>query len=141
MHLLLEREHEEDTFTAGRLMVDGAFECWTMEDKVRPPGEKVYGQTAIPVGTYPVQITMSPRFGKRLPLLIGVPGFEGVRIHVGNTAADTEGCILVGTDYAAGRVLNSRVAMEALQAKMEAAQAAGDPIEIEIRPMFRAEQN
>jgi len=71
--------------TIGSLYVDGKFECYTLEDVVRL-GEKVYGETAIPEGTYEVQITFSNRFKRDLPLLLKVPGFEGVRIHPGNFA-------------------------------------------------------
>lgn len=85
--------------------------CWTLEDAVREvPGQpvaawKVRGRTAISCGSYGVVVTMSKRFGKLLPLLVDVPGFAGVRIHGGNTAADTEGCILVAHSHPAHDVI------------------------------------
>lgn len=82
--------------TIGRLYLDNEFFCYTLEDRVRPKGEKVHGQTAIPAGTYKLVLTKSPKFGKVLPLLEDVPRFTGVRIHGGNTAEDSLGCILVG---------------------------------------------
>jgi hypothetical protein len=112
--------------TMGQLYLDGKFQCYTLEDVVRPDGVKIHGQTAIPEGRYEIQITMSPRFKRELPILLDVPNFAGVRIHSGNTAADTEGCILVGRQRATHQVLESRLAFEPLFAKLQAAIAIGD---------------
>src|SRR5688572_8199111 len=115
MKMLLTRLQCESDVTIGRLDVDGAFECWVCEDPVREidgqPVEawKVKGKTAVPRGTYAVVVTMSPRFGRLMPLLVDVPGFEGVRIHAGNDADDTEGCLLPGRRRFAKAVGDSRV--------------------------------
>lgn len=94
MKLTLKRGPSTEKSTPGRLFVDGAFQCFTLEDVVRPI--KIKGETAIPAGTYKVIITMSNRFKRLLPLVLDVPGFDGIRIHPGNTDKDTSGCILVG---------------------------------------------
>lgn len=120
MNIKIKRTTFTDVSTIGELYVDGAFECYTLEDKVRTV--KVYAKTAIPAGTYKVILNMSNRFKKILPLLISVPGFEGIRIHPGNTAADTEGCLLVGTTKASDFVGNSKIAFNKLMAKMEKAE-------------------
>lgn len=91
--LLLVRHPTQPTYTVGVLYVGGARFCYTIEDKVRT-GPKVHGKTAIPVGRYKVVLSYSNRFKKVLPELLNVPGFSGIRIHPGNTAADTDGCIL-----------------------------------------------
>lgn len=95
MKLRLERRIFTDDVTIGDLYVNDELLCYVLEDAVRP--EKIYGKTAIPKGTYKVQLTMSNRFKKILPLLIDVPNYEGVRIHTGNTNEDTDGCLIVGT--------------------------------------------
>ena len=102
------------------MTIDGAFECYTLEDVVRPAGEKVYGQTAIPAGRYRIQLTMSNRFKTVLPLLENVANFEGVRIHPGNTAADTDGCILVGQSKTSNSIGGSRAAFDRLFARLQA---------------------
>ncbi len=94
MQLQLIRKVFTDQSTIGELFVNGAFECFTLEDKVRPV--KIKRETAIPAGTYEVAVTFSNKFQKFLPLLLDVPNFDGIRIHTGNTAKDTLGCILVG---------------------------------------------
>jgi hypothetical protein len=131
MDLLLQRERPANGCTLGRLSIDGEFECWTLEDLERT-GPKIHGKTAIPPGTYSVRVTWSPRFNTRLPELINVPGFEGIRIHPGNTADDTEGCILVGADKGRAAILRSRAAFAPLLAKLEGAQARGEPITLRI---------
>jgi hypothetical protein len=105
--------------TIGELWVNGVFECYTLEDKVRPV--KIAGKTAIPPGRYEVIINFSQRFQKPLPLLLNVPNYEGVRIHSGNTAANTEGCILVGETKTENFVGESRWAFNRLFEKLKAA--------------------
>lgn len=143
MKMILTRQPSTDGATIGHLVVDGEWECFTIEDVVRAPPEKIYGQTAIPAGLYRVIVNRSERFSRQagrdvfLPLLVDVPGFEGVRIHTGNLATQTEGCILPG--LAVGKiegkpaVLQSRLAFDALFAKIQRADAAGERIEIEVR--------
>ena len=118
------------TCTIGELLVDGEHECWTLEDIVRPAGEKVYGETAIPYGTYPVTVTFSNRFQRDLPLLVGVPNFTGIRIHPGNTAAQTHGCLLVGTGHTGTTVTDSRTAFNKLFPKIRDAVRRGEEITI-----------
>ena len=117
MKLTLKRIALRSTYTIGRLYIDGNYFCDTLEDTVRDlnkdgkfdNGEKkVYAKTAIPYGTYEIKWTYSPRFKKYTPQLMNVPSFEGIRIHAGNTSADTEGCILLGENKQVGKVLNSR---------------------------------
>jgi len=105
--------------TIGEMQVDGAFECYTLEDVVRPV--KIKGITAIPAGSYEVVVSFSERFQRPLPLLLHVPNFDGVRIHPGNTDRDTEGCILVGRTKERDFIGASKVAFEALFEKIQAA--------------------
>lgn len=131
--LKLSRQPSMVSCTIGELVLDGEFFCHTLEDVVREvAGEpveswKVKGKTAIPQGIYQVAVTHSPRFNCQLPLLIGVPGFEGVRIHPGNTDADTDGCILVGQWVSGESISHSRDAFNRLMEKLYGQQA-----EIEI---------
>jgi hypothetical protein len=106
MKLLLQTTHSPDNPTMGHLEIDGKFFAFTIEDQDRfltqemPVEEinrkKVYGQTCIPSGSYKVQVSMSPRFKRQLPMVKNVKGFVGIRIHRGNIEEDTLGCILVG---------------------------------------------
>ncbi len=132
MDLLLQRELSTDISTIGRLYVDGQFQCFTLEDVVRE-GPKLAHETAIPAGRYRVVITPSERFGRMLPLLVDVPDFTGIRIHPGNTAADTSGCILVGGWREMNRIGGSQLALAALQPKIAAALARNEDCWIEIR--------
>lgn len=130
MKLVLNRDVLADDFTLGVLSLNGEKLCYTCEDKVREV--KIYGKTAIPYGTYPLHLTWSNRFQKVLPILLDVPGFEGIRIHSGNTAADTDGCILVGLERTTNRVLCSRDAMAMLMPLIKDAETKKEPIELEI---------
>lgn len=137
MRMQLERLQIDNDVTIGALSIDGDFECWVLEDPVReipgkPVGDwKIKGKTAIPYGTYGVQITRSQRFGRLLPLLIAVPGFVGIRMHAGNTVADTEGCLLLGTDRLAKSLGRSRIALDAFIPKLDRALKLGG-VTIEI---------
>lgn len=132
MELQVIRRMCNATSTIGELTIDGKFQCYTLEDQVRPVGEpKVFGQTAIPYGKYPVVVTFSPHFQRDLPLLVDVPGFDGVRIHPGNTPADTEGCLLVGLGHTDGTVTDSRLAFAGVFEKIQAAASKGEAITIE----------
>lgn len=139
MKLTLIRKASLANCTIGDLAIDGVQECYTLEDQVREiagapvSSWKVAGDTAIPQGTYQVIINHSQRFNRDLPLLVNVPGFVGVRIHPGNTAADTEGCILVGTKIGDQAILESRKAFAEFFDKLETALQSGELCHIEIR--------
>lgn len=119
MILELKRLYFKETYTIGKLFVDGDFLCDTLEDKHRPDGIKIYGETCIPEGTYRVILNYSNRFKKIMPLLLNVHSFEGIRIHSGNTDKDTSGCILVGENKEVGKLINSRIAFNNLMSLME----------------------
>ena len=132
MEVLIDRSWKKDGYTISRLYVNGElFGCNTLEDTDRGlrqdmqleeiKKKKVYGQTAIPRGSYECVYTYSNRFKKMLPLLMNVKGFEGIRIHSGNSSKDTEGCILVGLNLKKGMVLNSREWTNKLVSKMKEA--------------------
>lgn len=138
MKIDLERVQCTPDATIGSLSIDGAWLCWTCEDAVREvPGQpvdtwKVPGKTAIPAGTYEVDVTMSQRFGRLLPVLLDVPGFTGVRIHPGNTAADTEGCLLPGLTRAGQSVGLSRRAFDQILPAIRGALARRERVTIRV---------
>lgn len=111
MILVLKRNFKGPDYTIGKLYIDGHYFCDTLEDTVRPSGTKIAGRTAIPAGEYKVVKSYSPRFKKVLPEILDVPGFTGVRIHAGNTAKDTDGCVLLGLNKTKGAVLDSQTTM------------------------------
>lgn len=103
--------------TIGELYTpDGAFLCYTLEDVVR--NYKTHGETAIPAGTYEIVVGWSNRFDRPMPRLLSVPFFEGILIHPGNDAADTDGCILVGRKKGVDVVWESLLAFEDLYPKI-----------------------
>lgn len=138
MELKLNRIFPGSSATIGELLVNDKYLCDTLEDRVRPEGEKVYGKTAIPEGTYEVKLTYSPRFKKILPEILNVPNFSGIRIHTGNSSKDTEGCILVGTwdgekeDW----VGNSRIAFDELMSLLEEATNNKEKITITVKSLL-----
>ena len=143
MRILLQRHALKAGYTIGRMEINGRYFCDTLEDTDRGLREsmtedeiaalKVKGATAIPTGTYRIDMqTRSPRFGRVLPRLVSVKGYSGVLIHSGNTADDTEGCILVGENRERGKVLNSRATLERLLVFLRAAQAEGEEIKLTI---------
>lgn len=152
MEIKVKRIARKDAYTIGKMYVNGEYVCDTLEDKDRGLtsnmlvaqicGVKVHGETAIPTGRYLVDMkTVSPRFGGRaqyqfckgrLPRLCNTPGYQGVLIHIGNTAKDTDGCILVGENKAVGQVLNSTATFRKLYPILKAADERGEQIWITI---------
>lgn len=137
--ILLKRIAKKPMYTIGKLYINDEYFCDTLEDTDRGLDKnlplatnqlrKVRGKTAIPTGTYDITLdVVSQRFGNRtqykfcggkLPRLIGVPAFEGVLIHIGNDANDTEGCILVGENKQVGKVLNSTATFKRFYEKIK----------------------
>ena len=118
MNITLNRIAKKPKYTIGKLYINGEYFCDTIEDTDRGliqtmtdaqvKSKKVYGQTAIPTGTYRVIISYSNKFKRQMPLLLNVPGFLGIRIHSGNTEKDTEGCLIVGKNKVVGKVIESK---------------------------------
>lgn len=141
MKLTLKRIALRPTYTIGKLYIDDVYFCDTIEDTVRDlnkngkfdNGEKkVHSKTAIPYGTYEIKWTYSPRFKKYTPQLMNVPSFEGIRIHAGNTSADTEGCLILGKNKQVGKVLNSRATINKFYPIIKNACSSGK-VTIEIK--------
>lgn len=130
-----------ESYTIGSLSIDGKKFCDTLEDRVRDLNKngvfdgdekKVYGETAIPYGTYDVVVDYSPKFKRELPRLQNVRHFEGILIHRGNTAEDSAGCILVGENKVKGKVINSTPYEKELVRILKEAQDRKEPITIKI---------
>ena len=129
MRIELVRIAFKDTYTIGKLYVDGKYFSDVLEDVDRGLDssmteseileKKVKGQTAIPTGHYVINITYSPKYKRMMPLLLDVKGFSGIRIHSGNSSKDTEGCLLVGKNKKVGMVLESRDTYQQLFKMME----------------------
>lgn len=138
MELTLNRIFLGSSATIGELLINDKHLCDTLEDRVRPEGEKVYGKTAIPEGKYEIELTHSPRFKKILPEILNVPNFSGIRIHTGNSSKDTEGCIIVGTwdgekeDW----IGSSKIAFDKLMSLLEEATNNKEKITITVKSLL-----
>lgn len=143
MQVTIDRKWKKDGYTISRVYVNGEyFGCNCLEDTDRGLRQdmglaeiqkrKVYGKTAIPSGEYECVYTYSNRFKKKLPLLLNVKGFDGIRIHSGNSAKDTDGCLLPGKNDKVGWVSNSRLWTDRLIAKMQEAWGRKEKVTIKI---------
>lgn len=136
MELILKRNTFTDKSTIGELTIDDKFECYVLEDKDRGLNSemsldelnklKVFGETAIPYGRYEIKVTYSNRFKKHLPILLDVKGYEGIRIHLGNTAVDTHGCLLPGKVKLVDKVADSTFAFNKLFQRIQYALLDGE---------------
>ena len=144
MNITVFRVRFSETRTVGQLYLDGAFFCFTLEDKVREvygqPVEKwkVQDETAIPSGKYEVKLVNSPKFGPDTISLVGVPGFSNIRIHSGNTEHHTEGCLILGyrlNDDGTIRVGSTKPAVADLKVKVKKAVQENIPVYLTITNM------
>jgi len=156
MKLEIDRRWKKETYTIGRLYVDGELFCNTLEDRDRGLKQtdtllsiktrKVYGETSIPTGTYGVAMNVtSPKYAAvawywqlcqgKMPRLLSVPGFDGILIHPGgsNGPLDTLGCILVGRNTKVGKLTESKATFKALYERMKKAYDKGEEITLEIK--------
>lgn len=143
MLITLDRKWKTQNSTISNVTVDGKWECFILEDRDRGLKDtmtleeikaiKVKGQTAIPEGKYRVGLHKSPRFGKTLPHVQKVKGFDYILIHSGNNKDHTEGCLLPGLSRSTDFVGSSRIAFDALNKKIRAAMDAGQDVFIEIK--------
>ena len=135
MEMTLTRTAKRKDYTIGALNIDDEYFCDTLEPAWRDLKQKhkVKGRTAIPEGRYPVVITWSPKFGQWLPLLLHVPQFTGIRIHAGNTPADTAGCILPGLNRKKGHVLDSTRYVALLKRRIVEAKDRGEGVWITVK--------
>ena len=142
MELKLERKYRSNNYCIDKLYINGKYFSDALEDPDRGLTDtmsleeikkiKIKGNTCIPYGTYNVTITYSPRFKKNLPLINNVKGFDGIRIHSGNTPQDTEGCLLLGLNKVKGRVVDSKVTVNKFIDIVQKALNKGEKVTIEI---------
>jgi hypothetical protein len=132
MELKLNRKWLTSNSTISELLLDGVFECFVLEDHFPTPYVKTPGKTCIPLGRYEVIVNMSNRFKVEMPLLLNVPQFAGIRIHPGNVSGDTEGCLLPGRIRGTNKILESKLAYDALFTKIKAAIAKGEKVFITV---------
>ncbi|GJH29296.1 DUF5675 family protein [Caballeronia novacaledonica] len=144
---MLRRTVKSALSTEGFLELDGVFQCYTLEPTYREkPGIpvsvwKIMGKTAIPVGSYPVEVTFFSQAKYYSPILSDVPGFTGIRIHIGNFPNDTDGCILVGTKLGVDKVVNSKIAFDALMQEFDGARQNNEGVQITVMDDWGAVPN
>ena len=142
MEIQLIRKYRKTNYTIGQLFINNQYFSDTLEDTDRGLKDsmsleeirriKVFGSTCIPYGTYKVTITYSPKFKKNLPLINNVKGFDGIRIHSGNTSSDTQGCVLLGFNKVKGKVINSKDTVDKFINLVQKAIDIGEQITIHI---------
>lgn len=142
MNIHIYRKYKKESYTIGRLFIDGQFVCNTLEPKDRGLDQqmsvgdirmcKVRGLTAIPLGRYKVEMSWSVKFKERRPFLIDVPCYTGVMIHEGNTVRSTMGCILVGMNTVKGCVMESKRYLAVIMKKICEAGERGEEIQLTI---------
>lgn len=151
MKILIDRNYKYPKYTVGEVYVNGTFYCYSMEDIDRGlhtdmpmryfKERKVYGETAIPCGTYEVIIDWSPKFKRYMPhvmwrnadgKLVEVPGFSGIRLHPLNTAEDSLGCIGFGDWKGSNRIVNSKTMTSIITDKIQAARNEKETVILEI---------
>jgi len=140
--ITLHRRYLRTDYTIGTMSVNGVYLCETVEDRVRDfnkdgdlldtDEEKVYGKTAIPFGRYRITVNMSPKFKRELPIILEVPHFTGIRIHEGRSAANSEGCIILGENKIKGGVINSAPYVRGLTEWIKHQEAGGNKVYINI---------
>ncbi len=118
--------------TIGKLLINGIFRYYVLEDLTRPDGVKVAKETAIPYGKYPVSVSQSPKLGRILPLIENVPGFSGIRIHAGIDESWTEGCVLISRTLKDGKLVLDRTAEAELKDIIQNALDHGNPVTINV---------
>ena len=142
MELRLERKYRNNNYCIDKLYINGKYFSDALEDPDRGLTDtmsleeikkiKIKGNTCIPYGTYNITITYSPRFKKNLPLINNVKGFDGIRVHSGNTPQHTEGCVLLGFNKIKGQVVDSKVTVNKFIDIVQKALNKGEKVTITI---------
>jgi hypothetical protein len=126
MQIKAVRKWFTETSTISEVYINDKFLYYFLEDVARAEGVKIYGKTAIPHGAYEVVMDYSEKFKKLLPHVLNVPMFTGIRIHAGNKAEDTDGCLIIGLTREVDWVGNSRKALNSFILLLEAAITRGE---------------
>ena len=136
LELTLRREIFDVEFTLGRLYVAGSYYCYVGEDADREleihPENKIHGQTAIPRGRYQVSTSFSSRFGRVMPIILGVRNYSGVRFHGGNGPEDSLGCPMLGTQRTPRGVANCKEINKRLLKLIQDTEAKGDQVWVTV---------